>query len=409
MPAFKYSAIDKSGKLVKGSLEVEDETALRMTLRAQGLRPRRLTFAKKEGALDLGFLSSAQRQVKAVPISVLVGFTRQLQVLVSSGVPLVQALEILLDQHSDSSLKQVISEVKDQVSKGSYLWESLAAYPMVFPRMYIALIKAGEASGSLDTMLKRLSRYLEDADRIAKMVKSAMIYPIGVMSVGAIVVGLMLVFVIPKFEEMLKSSNQELPAPTQFVIQASHFMGDHLLAIVGTIAAVIYIVRRYVKTNEGRYFKDQILFRTPLFGSLLQKGGVARFARTLQTLLASGVNIIDAIEICKNTIDNAVLEDAVGKIRVEIESGKTLGMVISQLTVFPKIAVQMISVGESTGNLDKMLEKLADFYEAEVEILVGGLSKVVEPLILVMLGGLVGGMMIAMYLPVFKLAGGIGE
>jgi type IV pilus assembly protein PilC len=326
---------------------------------------------------------------------------------VSSGVPLVQALDILLDQHSEETMREVIRELKEQVSKGSYLWESLAAFPMIFPKMYVALIKAGEASGSLDVMLKRLSRYLEDADRTAKMIKSAMIYPVGVMSVGVIVVALMLIFVIPKFEDMLKSSNQSLPAPTQFVIDASHFMVDHALAIIVSTSVVIYLIRRYVKTEEGRYFKDQLLFRSPLFGSLLQKGGVARFSRTLQTLLSSGVNIIDAVDICRDTIDNAVLEEAVGKIRAQIEQGKTLGTVISSLTVFPKIAVQMISVGESTGNLDRMLEKLADFYEAEVEILVSGLSKVVEPLILVMLGGLVGGMMIAMYLPVFKMAGGI--
>ncbi|CAM6055002.1 unnamed protein product [Sphagnum tenellum] len=302
-------------------------------------------------------------------------------------------------------MKIVITRVRDKVSEGAFFWQALSDYPQIFPKIFIALVRAGESSGAMDGMLKRLSRYLEDADRTMKMIKSAMMYPVIVSMIGTAVVALMLIFIIPKFEDMLKGSGQELPLPTQYVINVSHFLSGNIVQILIGIGIAAYMGRRYLRTEEGREAKDRLLFRMPLFGPMLQKGGVARFSRTLNTLLSSGVNLIDAIDICRMTIDNAVLEDAVKKIRVEIEGGKTLGAVLGKLTVFPKMAVQMISVGESTGNLDKMLEKVADFYESEVEILVGGLSKLIEPIVLVLLGGAVGGMMIAMYLPIFKIAG----
>jgi type IV pilus assembly protein PilC len=303
-------------------------------------------------------------------------------------------------------MKAVAIEIRDKVSSGSYLWQTLQAYPNIFPKLFVALIRAGEASGSMDQMLKRLCRYLEDADRLRKMLKSASMYPIIVVSIGIGVISLMLIFVIPKFEELLKGSGQALPAPTQFIIDLSHFLVANIVYIIVGGVALYYMVSRYFKSEEGRAFRDRALFRAPLFGNIMQKGGVARFSRTMQTLLVSGVNLIDAIDICKSTIDNAVLEAAVGTIRSEIESGKTLGAVVGRLTVFPKMATQMISVGEQTGNLDQMLDKVADFYEAEVETLVAGITKLIEPFVLVFLGGTVGGLMIAMYLPIFKLAGG---
>jgi type IV pilus assembly protein PilC len=303
-------------------------------------------------------------------------------------------------------MKGIISTLKEKVSSGTYFWEALSGYPKVFPKLYIALIRAGEASGSIDQMLKRLSRYLEDNERLRKMLKSAMMYPIIVVSIAVGVIALMLIFVIPTFEELLKTSGQELPGPTQFVITMSHMLVDNIVYILVGGGTAGYLVFRYIRSDEGRAFLDRALFRAPLFGDLMQKGGVARFSRTMQTLLSSGVNLIDAIDICKATIDNAVLEEAVGKIRADVEGGKTLGTVVAKLGVFPKMAIQMISVGESTGNLDKMLEKIADFYEEEVETIIGGLTKLIEPIMLVFLGTAVGGLMVAMYLPIFKLAGG---
>ncbi|MGK5084450.1 type II secretion system F family protein [Bdellovibrionota bacterium FG-1] len=401
MPQFQYQGINKAGKKVNGSVEAGSDGDLRMILRSQGIRP---TKINKGNVLNTD-LGTMFRSGGSVSLEVLVGFTRQLQVLISSGIPIVQALEILLEQASDGTMRSTVAILKEKVSSGSYFWEALSGFPKIFPKLYIALIKAGEASGSIDQMLKRLSRYLEDADRLRKMLKSAMVYPIAVVSIGIGVITLMLVFVIPKFEELLATNGQTLPAPTQLVINMSHFMIHNIAYILGISGVCIYLLIQYAKSDEGRAMIDRTFYHVPLFGTIMQKGGVARFSRTMQTLLASGVNIIDAIDICKATIDNAVIEQAVSKMRADVESGKTLGVVIAKTGVFPKMAVQMISVGESTGNLDKMLEKVADFYEAEVENLIGGLTKLIEPLILVFLGTTVGGLMIAMYLPILKMAG----
>ena len=405
MVQFTFEGVNKAGKKVRGNLEAPSEGDLRMTLRTQGIRPTKVIKSGSKSGGGAGLMDFF-KAMESVPTEHLVTFTRQLQVMISSGIPLVQALDILSGQTSDLTLKRIIKEVGEKVSQGSYFWEGLAAHPHVFPKLYISLIRAGEASGAMDSMLKRLSRYLEDSDRLGKMLKSAMMYPIIVIIIGVGVVALMLIFVIPKFEDMLKGGGQELPWITQFVIDSSHFMVNNAWYLVGGIGATYYVVSRYLKSDEGRAFMDRLLFKAPLFGPLMQKGGVARFARTLNTLLASGVNLIDAIDICRATIDNTVLEDAVAKIRTEVEAGKTLGAVIGKLGVFPSMAVQMIVVGRSTGNLDKMLEKVADFFESEVETFVGGLTKLIEPIILAFLGVMVGGMMIAMYLPIFKMAGG---
>ena len=405
MPEFSYQGVDKGGKRVSGKLNVANESDVRMALRGQGIRPVRISKAGGMNA-DLGALFKGGGAT--VPLEALVMFTRQLHVLITSGIPIVQGLEILSDQSTNKTMKGVIMVMKEKVAGGSYFWEALAAYPKIYPKLYVSLIRAGETSGSIDQMLKRLSRYLEDSYRLRKMVKGAMMYPAIVVSIGFLVIWAMLTFVIPKFEELLKSSNQELPLPTQIVLQISHFLTDNFLLITGGGAAVVVLLTKYVKSQEGRAFIDRAMFRAPLFGTIMVKSGTARFARTMQTLLSSGVNLIDAIDICKATVDNAVLEAAVSKMRSEIESGKTFGLVVSKAKVFPEMAVQMISVGESTGNLDQMLDKVAEFYEEEVETLVTGMTKMIEPLILVFLGGTVGGLLIAMYLPIFKLAGSAG-
>jgi type IV pilus assembly protein PilC len=407
MPSYVYTGVDKAGKKVSGQLDAPSEGDLRMLLRGQGVRPTTIGKPGEEtgapGKAKGPGLVAANITLK---IEVLVTFTRQLQVLITSGIPIVQGLEILSEQATDRNLKKILETIQAKVSSGSYFWETLSGFPRAFPKIMVALIRAGEASGSMDSMLKRLSRYLEDADRVRKMLKSAMMYPVIVVSIGVGVVALMLIFVIPKFEELLKGSGQELPMPTQLVINMSHFLVNNILYIIGGLVLGGYLLRRYARSDEGRAFIDRAMFKMPMFGNMMQKAGTARFSRTMQTLLASGVNLMDAIDICKATIDNAVLEDAVATIRSDVEAGKTLGMVITKLSVFPRMAVQMISVGESTGNLDKMLEKVADFYEEEVETMVSGLSKLIEPIVLVFLGGAVGGLMIAMYLPIFKLAGG---
>jgi type IV pilus assembly protein PilC len=403
---FEYRGVDKGGKKVQGKVDAPNEGEVRMILRGQGIRPTRISKVSALNA-DLGSLLGGGGG--SVSIHGLVIFTRQLHVLISSGVPLVQAIDVLTEQTNERSLKAILAGVKERVAGGSFFWEALAQYPKSFPKIYLALIRAGESAGAMDVMLKRLSSYLEDAERLRRMLKSAMIYPISVILIGIGVVVCMLAFVIPKFEQLLTSAGQELPGPTKFVIDLSHFVVGNLLYIVVFVVGGGYALTKYAKSPEGRIIVDRIVFSLPIFGTIAQKGGVARFCRTMGTLLSSGVTLVDAIDICKLTIDNAVLEDAVQNIRSEVESGKTMGQVVSKIAVFPKMAVQMITVGEGTGNLDRMLDKVADFYESEVEAAVGGMSKLIEPLVLVFLGGAVAGLMIAMYLPIFKLAGSAGS
>lgn len=402
MAEYQFEGFDKAGKKTAGKLDVLNEIELRMMLRNQGIRPTKI-FKASKGSLG----SLLKGRMASVDLVAVLSFTRQIQILISSGVPLVQALELLTEQTTDGNLRTIVFAVKERVSQGSYLWEALSSYPQAFPKLYVSLVRAGEASGTVDQMLKRLGRYLEDADRLKRMIKSAMMYPLMVIMMAGGIVSLMMVFVIPKFEDLLRSSGQTLPWMTQALISISHFMIENLLYLGVGVGSIFYLSQRYFRSSEGRAFLDRLMFRVPVFGGIMQKGGMARFSRTLQTLLGAGINLIDAIDICRTTIDNAVLEDAVSRIRAEIEAGKTLGAVMGRMSVFPRMAIQMIAVGESTGNLDKMLEKVADYYEEETETVIKGLTKIIEPLIFLVLGGVVGGIMIAMYLPVFKLADAI--
>jgi type IV pilus assembly protein PilC len=406
-PQYAYAGVDKAGKKVTGMIEAAEEGQVRMQLRSMGVRPNRLGLA---GAMnkDLGSLFSGGGTTTRLTLMQQLTFTRQLTVLISAGIPIVQGLDILTEQALERGPRLVFGGLKDKVSGGSFLWESMSAYPNAFPKMYVALIRAGEASGSIDQMLGRLGEYLESTEKLRRLVKGAMMYPAIVTMIGGGVIGLMMIFVIPKFEEILAGNGQEMPLPTQVVITMSHFLIHNLWYILAGMITGGFLLLRFLRTAEGKATLDRILFRAPLFGSLMQRQGVARFSRTMGTLLVSGVNLIDAIDICQATINNAVLEEAVGKIRVEIEAGRTLGYVLQKIKVFPRMAVQMISVGEATGSLDSMLEKVAQFYEEEGERAVNSMSKLMEPIVLVVLGGTVGGMMIAMYLPIFKVAGTSG-
>ncbi len=396
MTKYSYEGVNQQGKTVSGVIEFSNENDLRLYLRQQRIRPKKIEKTK----------SASHLSKVSVPSQVLLVFTRQLQVLISAGVPLIQGLEVLIDQTHHAIFKMIIRGIHEKVSQGSYFWEALTVYSHVFPKIYVALIRAGESSGGMDGMLKRVSSYLETAEKTKKMIKSAMMYPIIVTVIGIAVVTCMLVFVIPKFESMLQGQGESLPLPTQILIDASHFLIRNVGIIFILFSFLSFFVYRYLKSEEGKAFLDRIVFRLPFFGTMVQKASVARFARTMQTLLVSGVNIIDSIDICKVTMDQIVLEEAVSNIRSQVETGKSLGSVMETIVVFPKMVTHMIRVGESTGNLDKMLEKIADFYEEEVAILISGISRLIEPLVIVFLGTLVGGIMIAMYLPIFKFAGG---
>lgn len=402
MSQFTYTAINKEGEKIKGSIDAPNESEVRVMLRSQNLRPLKIG-ATSALDLDIGKLLGIGGSFGRADVLL---FTKQLSILISSGIPLVQGLEIITDQIKSPALKQAIMAIREKVTGGAFLWEALNAYRESFSDIFISMIRAGEAAGALDAIFKRLIKYLEDAEKLRKLVVGAMIYPIAIVSVGIIVVIIMMVFVIPKFEDLLKGAGQKLPAPTQFVINASHFFQHNLGYMIAIAVGFSFVLKRYLKTPEGRRVFDYYILKMPLFGGLLLKIAVARFARTMQTLLSSGINILDALEICRDAIGNESIAQNIVTIKSEVEQGKTLSAVMAKIPVFPSMVVQMLTVGESTGNVDKMLERIAEYYEEEVQAVVSNLSKLIEPLVLVFLGGMVGGLMIAMYLPIFQMAGG---
>ncbi|MGE4232209.1 MAG: type II secretion system F family protein [Bacteriovoracia bacterium] len=400
MAQFQYVAVNKKGERVKGAVDAPDENEVRVVLRAQSLRPIRIS---KAGVFEVDLAALAGARIKRTDV---IAFTRQLSILIGSGIPLVDALDIITNQTANADMKRVILSMKEKITGGSFLWESMKKNPNVFEDFFVSMIRAGESSGALDAMLKRLLKYMDDSEKLRRLVQGAMVYPIAIILVAVSVIFLMLTFVIPKFEELLKTSNQELPGPTQLVITASHFFQHNVLYIVGGVTALGFLIRNFLKTEDGRKVFDAHMLSIPGIGSLVLKGALARFSRTLHTLLASGINILDALDICKSTIGNKTLEENVGRIRKEVETGKSLAATMGKMPIFPNMVVQMINVGESTGNLDKMLERIADLYEEDLQNAVASLSKLIEPVILVVLGGVVGGLMISMYLPIFKMAGG---
>jgi len=330
--------------------------------------------------------------------------TRQLAVMVGSGVPLLQSIDILQAGEKNPTLKRTLQEIQEAISGGSPLWEAMSKHKKIFSHLYVYLVRAGELGGALDLILNRLAKYLDDHVRLVRLVKGAMIYPAAVLTVGLGVTLGLLTFVVPQFESMIASSGGKLPFLTSVVITISHFCSDNFHFIFGGIAFAVVSFVKWKKTDNGRRTWDRFVLATPLFGDLVTKSATARFSRTLGTMLTSGVNLIDAIEICKMTMDNSVIEEALAKVREEISSGKTIALPLAQSKVFPSMVIQMINVGENTGTLDQMLLKISEFYEAEVEAVVGNMSKLIEPVVLVVLGGMVAFILIAMYLPVFNIA-----
>jgi len=408
VPEFMYVASDRAGKKVEGKMEAGSEGELRMSLRGQGLRPLKITKARLT-QMDIGTaLKGLAKGSDSVPVERLMNFIRQLQTMITSGVPLIQAIELFHEQESDQTLRRILGACKDRINGGSFLWECFAQYPNTFERVFVALVRAGESSGTLDVMLKRIGKYLENSYRVKKLIKSSMTYPISVSVIAIGVITLMLTVVIPKFEAMIMSSGGEMPAPTKFVIALSHGLVANFVPILAGIGIVFFFARSYFKTNEGRIVLQKFALTLPLVGPLIIKSGVARFARTISTLLSSGVPIVDALEICKSAASHIAFEDALGEMRKDIELGASFANAMQKQKVFPKMALQMSSVGENTGNLDKMLEKVADFYEEEVETAIQGMLKLIEPVMLVVMGGIVGGLMISMYLPIFQMAGSAG-
>ncbi len=399
MPVFKYESVKKNGEKFNGTIDLPNEDEVRIFLRQQGARP---TKIEQENLFNKNLSFSFGSGIKDIEISIM---TRQLAVMVGSGVPLLQAFDILQQGEKNKILKQTLGNIAENISGGMPLWEAMSKQKKVFNHLYIYLVRAGEIGGALDQILVRLAKYLDDSVRLLRMIKGAMVYPAMVCIVGMGVTFGLLTFVIPKFEEMLASSGGELPALTRFVIDLSHFCSANAQYILGGAIAVVVAFIRWKRSETGKPIWDRFVLAVPLFGDLALKGATARFTRTLGTMLISGVNLIDAIEICRMTMDNYVVEMALAKVKEEISGGKTIAVPLAQAKIFPPMVIQMINVGENTGTLDQMLVKVADFYEAEVEAAIANLSKMIEPLVLVVLGGIVAIILIAMYLPIFNMAG----
>jgi len=400
MANFVWKGRDRSGSVQEGVLVADSKDLAFATLSRQGIVVSGIREKGKEAALP--------RAGRKVPAKKLAVFTRQFSVMIDAGLPLVQCLEILATQQDHKSFQKILFQVRQDVESGSSLAEAMRKHPRAFDALYVNMVAAGESGGILDTILQRLSTYIEKAVKLKSQVRSAMIYPIAVITIAACVVAVILLKVIPTFAALFAGLGAELPLPTRVVIAASNFLARYFIFIIILIGVGIYAFRAYYRTDGGRHTIDRMLLALPIFGEIIRKIAVARFCRTLATLTSSGVPILDSLEITAKTAGNAIIEDAVIATRKSVESGKTIAEPLRDAKVFPNMVVQMVSVGEQTGALDTMLNKIAEFYEDEVDAAVAGLIKLMEPLMIAILGVVIGGVVIAMYLPMFSLISKIG-
>jgi len=402
VPTFSYSGRTRTGQVVSGQMEAASRDVVIAKLRSQQI----LATSVKAKARDLNISLSFGSGVSEKEIAI---FTRQFATMIDAGLPLVQCLEILASQQDNKAFKKVLTDIRGSVEGGSTFAAALRKHPKVFSDLYVNMVEAGEAGGILDTILNRLAAYIEKAIQLKKKVKSALIYPTTIISVAIAVVVFLLVFVIPTFKSMFEGFGAALPTPTLIVLGASNFVRAYFLFMIGAAAALMVALRMYYKTAAGRKMIDSMLLRLPIFGILIRKVAVAKFTRTLGTLIASGVAILDGLDITARTAGNKVVEEAVQKTRASIAEGRTIAEPLKASGVFPPMVVQMIAVGEQTGALDSMLSKIADFYDEEVDVAVSNLTALLEPMLMIFLGLVIGGVVIAMYLPIFKLVNVVGR
>jgi type IV pilus assembly protein PilC len=403
MAIYIWKGRSRQGNIKKGEIEATSEAAVMAQLRAQLILPVSVKEKPKDVSEYLPFLKPG------IKTKELVIFTRQFATMIDAGLPLVQCLQILGDQNENRTFKEILREVKADVEQGSTFADALAKHPKPFDPLYVNLVAAGEIGGILDTILNRLAVYLEKADALARKVKGAMVYPATVLVVAIGVVILLLTKVIPTFEKMFEDFGGTLPGPTQFVVNLSHFVQDWIgPALIGLTLLIIAFNTARRRSRRFRRQTDALFLKAPVFGPLLRKVAVARFTRTLGTMIASGVPILDGLDIVAKTAGNVVIEEALYDVKAAITEGKTVAEPLSESDVFPGMVVQMIAVGEETGAMETMLGKIADFYDDEVDTAVDALTAMLEPLMMVFLGGTVGSLLIAMYLPIFKIAETIG-
>ena len=398
MPVFTYQGTNRSGGKVSGELTATTKAELQNILRRQQITPTKMSEKGKE--INLPSFGSG---VSAKELAI---FTRQFSVMIDSGLPLVQCLEILASQQENKTFQKVLAGTRSSVEGGATLSAAMRQYPKVFDSLYVNMVEAGETGGILDTILQRLSSYIEKNVKLQRAVKSALVYPVGVLTVAAGVIILLLWKVVPIFATLFAGLGVDLPLPTKIVIGLSNLIGSYFgLLLLFAVAGVIFGIKVWYGTPQGRYALDALILRLPVIGILMRKIAVARFTRTLGTLIASGVPILEGLDITAKTAGNAVVEKALQQVRKALEEGKSLTEPLKDSEVFPGMVTQMISVGEQTGAMDAMLQKIADFYEEEVDAAVKDLLTALEPIMIVFLGLVVGGVVISMYLPLFSLIG----
>lgn len=401
MATYVWEGKTAAGKQVKGEMEAANQQAVFNMLRAQRINPNIKKIRVKGSGMD--------REIKIpgmgpkVKIKDIVIFTRQFATMVDAGLPIVQGLDVLGRQHENPAMRKALLDVKDYVSNGGTLGDALARHPKAFSQLYVNMVAAGETGGILDIILERLANYLEKMDKLKRQVKTAMIYPAVVVFAAMIVTSILLIFVIPTFKELFDDFGAALPTPTRWVISLSEFMVNNGIYIFVGLSIFTWVTKRFLGTERGKQVSHPIFLKLPVFGDIIRKVAVSRFTRTLSTMLSSGVPILDALLICAKTSGNKVVEHEINQVRVGISEGKPIASPLQDSLIFPPMVVQMIAVGESTGALDAMLSKIADFYDDEVNNAVNGMKQLIEPLMILILGTLVGGLVIAMYLPIFKL------
>ncbi len=403
MPIYLWQGQDRKGMIHKGELEAADQDAAQAQLRRMQIKPTKIKKKPKDLFENVSFLQPKVRRVDVVV------FARQFATMINAGLPLIQCLDILCSQQENKTFKKMLKQIKESVEGGATLADALKKYPDIFDDLFVNMVAAGETGGILDTILNRLSAYMEKAEKLKKQVKSAMTYPIIVLCVAVLVIGVILVFVIPTFEQMFKDFGGELPAPTKIVVELSRFVKGNILYMIGAVVVLGFAFRRFYKTEKGRVLVDKYLLKLPVFGPLLRKVAVAKFTRILGTMISSGVPILDGLEITARTAGNKTVESAVYKVRAAISEGQTMAAPLAESGVFPSMVCQMVGVGESTGALDAMLEKIADYYDDEVDAAVSSLTAMIEPFMMVFLGVTIGGLVVSMYLPIFKMAGMVGQ
>jgi len=392
---FTWEGTDAKGRRVKGDNEAPNAATVKATLRRQGIRPLKVRKKPKP-------LFQFKRPIKSGDITFA---TRQLATMIGAGIPVAQSIDALARGHDNPSMQEMLSSIRQEVESGTSLANSLSRYPVHFDRLYTALVAAGEQSGTLDILLDKVAIYKEKIEALKSKIKSAMLYPAAVVVVAIIVIALMLIFVIPAFEGLFKQFGADLPTLTKLMVEASRWFQKNwwlfFLILIGGIIGIIYV---YKRSARFQYLVDRVTLRLPIFGVLIKKATIARFARTLSTMFGAGVPLVDSLEAVAMASGNRIYHNAILEVRSEVSTGRTLEATMSQTGLFPAMVLQMVATGEESGELELMLLKIAEFYEREVDDAVAALSSLIEPLMIVFLGGVVGTMVIAMYLPIFKMA-----